>query len=87
MLNLEKQINHRLTHGAQMNRNMGSISDKPTLVIEQSARKIHSLANIDRATGLLKPLSHLFSNHHEAVMKQTQLHRISAGGPLCGSLC
>ena len=75
-LDLVQQVHHRLTHGAQMHGDMGSIGNQCPVVVEQRTGKVQPLADIHRAARLPKPLPHLLSNHHEAVMKQAQVHRI-----------
>ena len=55
---------------------MGSIGNQGPVVIEQRAREVQPLADVHRAARLPKPLPHLLSDHHEAVMKQAQIHRV-----------
>ena len=63
----------RLTHGPQMDRQMGGIGHQFAVGTKQRTRKIQPLFDIGGNRRFLKHTAHLFGNGHEQVAENRQL--------------
>ncbi len=62
-----------------MHRQMRRVGDQLALGIEQRAREIQALFDVDRVGGILQPQAHLLGDRHEQVVEHFQHHRIDTG--------
>ena len=78
-----------LAHAAQMHRHVRRVGDQVAGGVEQRARKVQPLLDVDRVRGVLQLQPHLFGNGHEQVVEHFQQHRIDlgAGGKALGARC
>ena len=60
-------------HGSQMDRQMGSIGNEPTIWTEQRTGVVQSLFDVNRHRGSLQRPAHLFSNAHKPVRVRAYL--------------
>lgn len=65
-----------LLHGSQVYRQVWSIGNQIPVMVEQCARKVEPLLNIDARRSPLESDSHLLSNRHEPMTEYGQFDRI-----------
>ena len=69
----------RLAHRAQVHRHVGRVGDEVAAGVEQRAREVEALLDVDRVRGVLQLQAHLLGDVHERVVEHLQHHRIDAG--------
>jgi hypothetical protein len=69
----------RVAHRAQVHRHVRRIGDQRAVGIEQRARKIEPLLDVDRVRGVLQHQPHLLGDGHEAVVEDFEHHRVDGG--------
>ena len=68
-----------LAHRAQMHRHVRRVGNQMALGIEQGARKIQTLFDVHRVSGVLQLQTHLLGDIHEQVVEHFQEHRVHRG--------
>ena len=68
-----------VAHAAEMDGYMRSIGDQRARCIEQRAREIEPLLDVDRCRGRLEDYAHFLGNRHEEVVENFQFDRIDFG--------
>jgi hypothetical protein len=66
------QALHTFTHGAQVDRNMGSIGHQLSVLVEDGAGKIQPLFDVDGVAGVLQSYSHFVGDGAEKVVEDFQ---------------
>ncbi len=68
-----------LAHRPEMHRHMRRVGDELALRVEQRAREVQPLLDVDRHGGVLQLHPHLLGDVHELVVEQLQPHRVDRG--------
>ncbi len=66
----------RPVHAAEMNRHVRGIGDEIALAVEDRAREIEPLLDIDRLRREPQRLAHLLGNRHEEIVEDFEQHGI-----------
>ena len=66
----------RLAHRAQVHRHVRRVGDQAAVGVEQGAREVEPLLDVDRVGGVLQLQAHLLSNVHEQVVEDLEQHRV-----------
>ena len=69
----------RLAHGAEVHRHVRGVGDQAAFGVEDRAREVEPLLDVDRVRGGLQPHPHLLGDRHEQVVEDLEHHRIGAG--------
>ena len=70
---------HALAHRAQVHRHVRRIGDQVAFGVEQRAREIEPLLDVDRVRGVGERHAHLLGDRHEQVVEHLEQHRVGAG--------
>ena len=69
----------RLAHRAEVHRHVRRVGDQVALGVEQRAREVEPLLDVDGVGGVLQPHAHLLGDRHEEVVEHLQHHRVDVG--------
>ena len=67
---------HALAHRAQVHRHVRRVGDQVALGVEQRAREIEPLLDVDRVRGVGERHAHLLGDRHEQVVEDFEQHRV-----------
>ncbi len=71
---------HARAHRAQVHGHVRGVGDQATARIEQRARVVEALADVDRLRRRLQHLAHLLGDVHEQVVEDLDARRVGGGG-------
>jgi hypothetical protein len=77
----------RLAHRAEVDRHVRRVGDQVAVGVEQRAREVEPLLDVDRVGGVLQLQAHLLGDVHEQVVEDLEQDRIDAraGGATNGA--
>ena len=70
---------HAFAHRAEVYRHVRGVGDQPTLAVEDRAREVEPLADVDRRGAVLKRAAHFLGDRHEKAVEDFEADRVGSG--------